>query len=151
MNIVFGNLISDFSNASSMDVKTLNEVLAGAINKNAQVLESKCQFTANGCQTVYRLSLHWEICARLYFHGWFAPFPPPLSCILMLVSFVSGSSGHDSQLPSGLTISVPCSDSRYRSWTSYHQDQLRRRLPVAPIPSRLASQTNSEHSCNSRQ
>jgi hypothetical protein len=73
MNIVFGNLIGDFSNAQSMDVKTMNEVLAGAINKNTQVLEPECQFTANGCQTVYRLSLHWKICARLYFHGCFAP------------------------------------------------------------------------------
>lgn len=43
MNIVFGNLIGDFSNAASMDVATMRDVLSGAINKNAQVLESLLQ------------------------------------------------------------------------------------------------------------
>ncbi|OBT74578.1 hypothetical protein VF21_07563 [Pseudogymnoascus sp. 05NY08] len=35
MNIVFGNLIGDFSNAAGMDSATVSKVLAGAINKNA--------------------------------------------------------------------------------------------------------------------
>lgn len=43
MNIVFGNLIGDFSNAAAMDATTMNEVLAGAINKNTQVLEAVSQ------------------------------------------------------------------------------------------------------------
>lgn len=43
MNIVFGNLIGDFSNAASMDKATMSKVLAGAINKNAQVLNAESQ------------------------------------------------------------------------------------------------------------
>lgn len=40
MNIVFGNLIGDFSNAAGMNATTMNEALAKAINKNAQVIEA---------------------------------------------------------------------------------------------------------------
>lgn len=43
MNIVFGNLIGDFSNAAAMDATAMSEVLAGAINKNTQVLEAVSQ------------------------------------------------------------------------------------------------------------
>lgn len=151
MNIVFGNLIGDFSNASSMDVKTMNEVLAGAINKNTQVFEPEFQFTANGLSDcISSISSLGNLCS--FISPWLlCPPLDPLSCILMLHSFVSGSSGRDSQLPLDLTISVPCSNSRYRSWTSFHQDQLPRRLLVAPIPFRLELRTSLGRSCNSRQ
>lgn len=43
MNIVFGNLISDFSGAAGMGASSMNEVLAGAINKNTQVIEAVSQ------------------------------------------------------------------------------------------------------------
>ncbi|KFY45703.1 hypothetical protein V494_00829 [Pseudogymnoascus sp. VKM F-4513 (FW-928)] len=43
MNIVFGNLIGDFSNAAGLSAATMSEVLAGAINKNTQVPKTVSQ------------------------------------------------------------------------------------------------------------